>query len=53
MTHFVCKGTCGGESERAGTCQSPDCTMHDQPLEACNCRDGKHLEIKQPAPAQE
>ncbi len=45
MTHFVCTGTCRGESERSGVCEAKNCTKESQPLAACNCTDGKHAEV--------
>ena len=45
MTHYVCTGTCGGESDKPGLCQAEGCTKEEQPLEECNCDDGLHKEI--------
>ena len=45
MTHYVCTGGCGSESDKAGVCQAEGCTKEDQPLDECNCDDGLHKEI--------
>lgn len=42
MEHFICEGTCGGESPVAKTCDDPECTKHGEPLTQCTCEDGKH-----------
>ncbi len=42
MTHYICTGTCGGVADKPGVCQAATCPMHDKPLVACDCTDGKH-----------
>lgn len=42
MSHFVCKGGCGGVSEFEGFCETDGCANQWQPLESCDCQDGKH-----------
>ncbi|MDP3963444.1 MAG: hypothetical protein Q8Q39_03025 [bacterium] len=42
MTHYICTGTCGGVAEKPGTCQSQECPKHGEPLDVCECADGKH-----------
>jgi len=43
MTHFICKGGCKGVSEVEGFCEADGCPNQWQPLEACECTDGKHF----------
>ena len=43
MSHFICKGGCGGVSEIDGFCETDGCSNQWQPLEDCNCLDGKHF----------
>ncbi len=40
--HYVCTGGCNGVSTVPGTCQSPTCAKHNEPLVECNCQDGMH-----------
>lgn len=40
--HYICTGTCGGVSKKEGLCQTLACPKHNQPLEPCDCTDGKH-----------
>jgi len=42
MTHYICTGTDKGVSEVPGVCQGVGCSKEGQPLEACDCADGKH-----------
>jgi protein PhnA len=42
MTHYICKGGCGGVSEEAGVCEADGCANQYELLEECNCEDGKH-----------
>lgn len=53
ITHFVCKGGCGGVSPDAGSCQVATCPKFNQPLEPCGCTDGAHgaqPKVEEPAP---
>lgn len=43
MSHFVCKGGCGGVSEIEGFCETDGCSNQWQSLENCDCQDGKHF----------
>ena len=43
MSHFICKGGCGGVSEFEGFCETDGCSNQWQPLESCDCSDGKHF----------
>ena len=42
MNHYICTGECAGISEQPGVCRSQTCSKRGQPLEECECRDGKH-----------
>lgn len=42
MAHYVCTGSCDGESDNLGVCESEYCTKEGQPLVACSCEDGAH-----------
>jgi len=42
MSHYVCTGGCGGESDRPGVCQAEDCPKEGQPFVECECEDGMH-----------
>ena len=42
MTHYICTGGCGGESEEPGMCKAEDCPLYAEELEECNCKDGTH-----------
>lgn len=41
MEHYYCP-VCKGVSDHPGVCQTEGCTNKGQPLQACNCTDGKH-----------
>ena len=45
MSHYVCTGGCGGESDSSGTCHAEGCIKEDQPLSECSCEDGMHDEL--------
>ena len=53
MTHFACNGDCGGVSEAPGTCQAETCSLHDQPLTACECDNPTHAKEEEAAPVTE
>jgi hypothetical protein len=42
MTHYGCKGGCGGTSDKPGTCQSETCKDKGKDLRSCACEDGTH-----------
>jgi protein PhnA len=42
MTHFVCKGSCGGTLEQIGVCETSGCSAQWEMMEECVCADGKH-----------
>ena len=42
MTHYVCTGSCHGESQRPGFCEAEFCSKEEQPLASCSCEDGVH-----------
>lgn len=45
MEHYICKGTCGGASEKPGVCQDTNCPLHGVPLVRCGC-EGLHMHKK-------
>ncbi len=46
MKHYICTGTCHGESNTPGVCQTEGCNKFHQPLSECACQDGSHRGIK-------
>ena len=40
--HHVCTGSCKGISPSPGVCQTDKCENKGEPLEKCDCEDGKH-----------
>lgn len=42
MTHYVCKGGCGGVLEEMGICEAEGCAKQWEMMEECDCKDGKH-----------
>ena len=40
--HYICTGSCKGMSDKHGLCQAKDCPSHNEPLDTCDCIDGKH-----------
>ncbi len=42
MTHYVCKGGCGGILNEIGICETDGCANQWQMMEECNCSDGQH-----------
>ena len=42
MTHYVCTGDCGGESEKPKVCETEGCSKEGQQLSECDCADGIH-----------
>lgn len=42
MTHYVCTGGCGGESDEPGVCEAEFCKKEGQLLTPCECTDGSH-----------
>lgn len=42
MTHFVCKGSCGGTLEELGVCEMEGCSNQWELMEECACIDRKH-----------
>lgn len=42
MQHYVCTGSCRGESQSAGECEAEFCSKEGQPLVPCVCEDGLH-----------
>jgi hypothetical protein len=50
MTHYVCTGSCGGESKVPGVCEAEFCTKEGQSLVSCSCEDGMHEDASQDGP---
>ena len=44
MTHYVCTGSCSGESQNPGVCEAEFCSKEGKSLTFCNCEDGAHEE---------
>ncbi len=42
MEHYICTGGCKGSAKEPGVCQSEECLNYGQPMEECDCTDGKH-----------
>ncbi len=42
MKHYICTGSCKGESEMPGLCNTAGCTKHNCPLMECKCTDKMH-----------
>ncbi len=42
MTHYVCKGGCGGVLPEIGVCEAEGCANQWEMMEECDCADGKH-----------
>jgi protein PhnA len=42
MTHYVCRGGCGGMLDEIGVCETEGCAHQWQMMEECDCADGKH-----------
>lgn len=42
MTHYVCKGGCGGTLDEIGVCEAEGCANQWELMEECDCADGQH-----------
>lgn len=42
MTHYICKGSCGGTLDCEGFCETEGCSKQWEMMEACDCTDGQH-----------
>ena len=42
MSHYVCKGGCGGVLDEMGICEADDCANQWEMMEECDCGDGQH-----------
>lgn len=42
MTHYVCKGSCGGSLDEIGICEMDGCSNQWEMMEECDCSDGLH-----------
>jgi len=42
MTHYICKGGCGGVLDEIGICETEGCANQWEMMEECDCADGKH-----------
>jgi hypothetical protein len=45
MSHYVCKGTCGGVNETPNTCGAEGCPKNGEAMMECNCEDSNHAEV--------
>lgn len=45
MTHYACKGSCGGTLEQIGICETNGCTSQWEMMEECDCTDGRHGKV--------
>ncbi len=43
MKHYICGGTCGGESNKAGVCETIGCDHEGEALLECECENGLHV----------
>ncbi|HEY4479187.1 MAG TPA: hypothetical protein VI981_02435 [Candidatus Paceibacterota bacterium] len=48
MTHYVCSGDCGGESETPKVCDVEGCSKEGENLSVCACADGLHAGVVPP-----
>lgn len=42
MSHYICTGSCGGESKNPGVCEAQFCTKESQALVSCDCKNDLH-----------
>jgi len=42
MKHYICTGSCAGEWQKPGLCDSRFCSNEGQALIECSCEDGAH-----------
>ena len=42
MLHYVCLGSCGGESNQPKICEAEFCSKEGQDMASCECEDGSH-----------
>lgn len=42
MTHYICKGGCGGTLDEIGVCETEGCANQWEVMEECDCADGQH-----------
>lgn len=42
MTHFFCRGSCGGTLTEAGMCEAEGCSAQWEMMDECACTDGRH-----------
>lgn len=42
VKHFICKGECGGVSDKPGNCQAEECSLYQKPLVKCVCDNKEH-----------
>jgi len=50
MKHYICTGGCKGVSDKPGVCQAEDCPKRGQPLDECDCEDGRHHNARKETP---
>ncbi len=42
MTHYICKGSCGGSLSEVAACETDGCSAQWEIMEECDCVDGHH-----------
>lgn len=47
MTHYICRGECGGISDHPKKCEDEKCSLYGKDLVECNCTDNRHRDKKE------
>ncbi|MFC1615819.1 alkylphosphonate utilization protein [Patescibacteria group bacterium] len=53
MTHYICKGGCGGVLDEIGICETEGCANQWEMMEECNCEDEQHGKTKEKDPIKD
>ncbi len=53
MSHYICKGNCGGHLEEIGICETDGCSEQWSMMEDCHCTDGLHGTEIEDAPVKD
>jgi hypothetical protein len=51
--HYVCEGSCMGESNQPGVCKTETCELFGQQMKPCHCEDGMHDDHEIEAPEED